>query len=276
MNKNITTIIIGKRSFLSKNLIMKIPNSKIFSINEILKKKNFKLKYKIINIIYNHSYPLSKLNLSIDYNEIINQNILCLCKFLKFILKNELKIKTFIFSSSAAVYNLEENKKNFNFFDNNRNLYGASKFLAERLLIAQKKQLNYNIVIMRIFNIFGPNENRSLIGKIINLKEKRKKINVYSNQKSFRDFIHINDVVEIYKKFLIRKESGIYDVGSGISTNIKKLIDSFFKKNDQKILKNINFDEQRYSKANLKKLQASIGKISFINVNKFLNDELNS
>ena len=250
------TYIIGKRSYLSKNLKKEISNSKIFSVREILKSNKKILKEKKVNIIYNHAYPLFKMNFCKDYSKIINENIVILNSLFKLFLKKKIKIKKFIFSSSSAVYGLENNLKSFDSIDNNRRLYGVSKFLTEIFLISQRKNFHYELIIARIFNIFGLNEKVSIISKILDLKKKKKKILNLTNQNSFRDFIHISDVVKIYRLLLLKKNvSGQYDIGSGKPVNIRKLINNYFPKNQQIISKNTNFSEVRFSKAKLKNLK---------------------
>ena len=195
--------------------------------------------------------------------------------YLIFFSKKKIIIKKFIFSSSSAVYGLEKNFKNFDIHDNNRRLYGVSKFLSEIFFLSQKKKFNYELIIARIFNIFGKKEKISIISKIIEFKKKNKKIKNFTNQNSFRDFIHIYDVVKIYKIFLSKKSiSGQYDIGTSKSVNIRNLINRYFNKKQQINYKNANFSEVKFSKANIKNLQKISGKLSFINVNKFIKESL--
>ena len=81
--------------------------------------------------------------------------------------------------------------------------------------------------------------------------------------------------MNIYNKLLNTNKSGIFDIGSGKATNINKLINKFFKKKDQIIIDDNNFNEITYSKANLTKLISLIGEIKFKNVDKFLIEKLN-
>jgi nucleoside-diphosphate-sugar epimerase len=164
--------IIGKRSYLSNNLQKQLKNSKIFSVNEILKNKCEFIKSRKINIIYNHSYPLTKLNCTDDYGLLIKKNIIQLNYFLNYLENKKIKINIFLFSSTSAVYGLEKQIKNFDLKDNNKSLYGALKYLSEINLITQKKKFNYKLIIARVFNIYGPNEKISLISKIINFMMK--------------------------------------------------------------------------------------------------------
>ena len=271
----LTTYIIGKRSYLSANLKKNIEKSKILSVRDILNLKSVISNKKKINIIYNHSYPLSKINECRDYCNIVYQNVVILNNLFKFFLKKKIKINKFIFSSSSAVNSLEKNSINFDSFDNNRKLYGVSKFLIETFLVSQKKNFKFELIIARIFNIYGLGEKVSIISKIINLRNKNKKISNFTNQKSYRDFIHISDVVKIYKIFLNKKNiSGQYDIGTGIATDIRKLINSFFNKNQQIYFKSRKFSEVKYSKADITNLKKVVGNILFINLNKFIIDSL--
>ena len=157
--------------------------------------------------------------------------------------------------------------------DNNKSLYGALKYLSEINLITQKKKFNYKLIIARVFNIYGPNEKISLISKIINLKNNKKKIHLFSKKIIYRDFIYIDDVCKIYKFLLSKGISGIYDVGTGKSTNIKKLILRYFYKDD--IIENSNkFIEQKISKANVGYLKNNLNKSKFKNLNKYLSSSL--
>ena len=70
----ITTIIIGKRSYISSNLKKNFSNSHVFSTKEISRVNKLINKEKTINIIYNHSFPISKLNTTEDYSAIIDKN----------------------------------------------------------------------------------------------------------------------------------------------------------------------------------------------------------
>ncbi|AEA80554.1 UDP-glucose 4-epimerase [Candidatus Pelagibacter sp. IMCC9063] len=84
----------------------------------------------------------------------------------------------------------------------------------------KKKKINF--YILRIFNVYGKNENFSIISK---LNKKKIKVRIANNGKSIRDFIHIDDLTKVYKLFINKKIlTGIYDVGTGKGVSVKKLI----------------------------------------------------
>ena len=66
-----------------------------------------------------------------------------------------------------------------------------------------KKKIKFSIV--RVFNIFGDGEKFSIISKITEAYKTKKTLNLINNGNSIRDFIHINEVVNIYKRIIKKK-----------------------------------------------------------------------
>ena len=265
----IETIIIGKRSNLTQAIIKNIDSAKVFSLKQILQKTNkiFSHKKKK-NIIFNHSFPLFKLDNTKNIFEILDTNVNHINIFLKFLIKKKIKINNFIYSSSSAVYSINSDN---NHIHTNKILYGASKLIVEKLLFSQSKILKCNLIISRIFNIYGSQEKSSLISKIIN----KKKVRINKFNKSYRDFIHIDDVSKIYIKLLKNKKKFmIIDIGTGKATSVKKLIMKYVGKN-KKIISNIKkTKEVSYSKANTILLKKIMNNYKYIDINDFLTKNL--
>ena len=72
------------------------------------------------------------------------------------------KIKKIIYTSSASVYG-SVNELHYSSDNNNKTLYSSAKLLNEALLnnFCQKKSIQ--LIIVRLFNMYGPNENFSII-----------------------------------------------------------------------------------------------------------------
>jgi len=269
------TIILGKRSFLSKKLYKEINNSELYQLNnfvKIYKKKFFKKK---INIIINSFYPVSGLNNIRNYDLFVRKSILELAELLDIL--NSKKINKIIYSSSASVYRSVNNRIDVN-DKNNRHAYSSLKLSAEALLqnFCNKKKIFLNIC--RIFNLYGPGENFSIIYKIKKIiKNKKKKLTLFNQGLSIRDFIHIDDVVMIYKKILPRKDTEVYDVGTGNGVRIVDIIDALKLSNKKFFLskkKKFEFDQSIANNFNLKK-KINISKLKkiekFFNIKKKLN-----
>ena len=114
------------------------------------------------------------------------------------------------------------------------------KISAENLVknFCNKNKINFDICRILIF--MDINDNFSIISKLIQLKNTNKKIEIYNNGDSIRDFIHVDDVVFIYKKLLNIKCSNIFDVGTGYGIKIKDIVNGLKLTN-----KNIKFIKRK-------------------------------
>jgi UDP-glucose 4-epimerase len=270
MLNNCRTIILGKRSYLSQNLYTSLKNSRVLTIDEFVK-SNFKNK---LNLVINSFYPFNKLNNILSYKEFINFSHSKISKLLDK-LKYSDNIQKIILSSSSSIYN--KDILEINEHDLNRSLYSSSKILNEKLLInfCQKKKINF--FIFRIFNIFGKNENFSIISKILNSKKNKKKIIINNLGESGRDFVYIDDIIKIYKFFLYKKNnSGIYDLGSGNVTRIKKLLKIIELEKELIIYSKKKIKEIPSIKANMSYLKKINLNHSFLSTSSFLKKEMRS
>ena len=92
-------------------------------------------------------------------------------------------------------------------------------------------------------------------------KSKKKNLNLklINNGISLRDFIHLDDVSTIYKKFLNNEYSpGIYHIGTGEGKLIKSLV-NFVNIDKKKIIKISQVNEITKSIADVKKLKENLG-----------------
>lgn len=239
-----TLIVVGKRSLLTNYLKKNNKKCKIFSLNDLedLKKLD---KNKSYNIVINSFYPSSKLKENFSYSDFINYSVNNLITFLD-ILKN-FKVKKIIYSSSSSVYNSLNSEifieKNFN-----RKIYATAKIIVENILtdFCSKRKISY--INARIFNMYGENDKFSIISKIINFKDKKKKISIFNNGNSIRDFIHANDVAKIYLKLLKIKKKIFtsIDVGTGQGIRISDLVKFIGSKK-----LNINFYKEKINEASV-------------------------
>ena len=231
------TYIIGKRSYLSLKLKKKINNSNIISEKEISSIKGIKK----FNLIINTFYPSKYLNSIQNYENFYEKSIMSLAKILDKVPQK--KINKIIYSSSSSIYNsIKEN----DFSDKlNRNIYSSTKLACENLIknFCSKNKIFFHIT--RIFNMYGENDDFSIISKIIKSYKKNKIIYLNNEGNSVRDFINVNTVSKIYLKLLNLKKSGTIDIGSGYGTNISDIINKLGKKNFK--IKKINFKEQTLS-----------------------------
>ena len=138
--------------------------------------------------------------------------------------------KRIIFTSSMSVYG--NYIKAVTELDkcNPKSFYGLSKLSSENYIkFFTKKKLKYTI--LRLFNIYGPGQNfdnklQGMVSIYLDQALKNKRINIKGPKDRYRDFVYINDVIEILNKARIRKEAinNTFNVGSGKKTKVHELI----------------------------------------------------
>ena len=132
-----------------------------------------------------------------------------------------------LYASSASVYGagrvFAEAREN----EAPLNIYGYSKFLFDQHVRQRLAGRNAQILGLRYFNVYGPNEGHK--GRMASVAlhafnqfraEGRVKLFVgsdgYADGEQRRDFVHVDDVVNVNLHFLEHREvSGVYNCGTG-------------------------------------------------------------
>ena len=183
-----------------------------------------------------------------------------------------------IYASSAATYGMGE----FGYDDNHDvitklkplNPYGESKNNFDIWALSQEKK-PYFWAGIKFFNVYGPNEyhkNRmaSVIFHSFNQIKKTGKMNLFkSHNPDFndgeqkRDFVYVKDVTNVlYFMMNQRKNSGLFNLGTGKARTFYDLADNVFKALN--LNTNISFIDtpedirnkyQYFTEANIKKLR---------------------
>lgn len=267
------TIIIGQNSNLSKSLIRKLNYSILVSSRTLLEDINTLAEYKHqnINLVFNNFQSATHLNFLDNAESYVSNSILITAKVLDYF-KNT-HINKIVYTSSSSVYgnNILCNEK-----DELKpmNLHASLKVANEKLIEKYCSDNNIDYTITRIFNMYGGNDNFSIISKIINAHKKNKILTIVNNGNAIRDFIHIDDVVAVYVKLLKSKNIPIVNIGTGNGISIKTIID-YLKNNKIDILvENITKSELKISTADNQLLMSLIGKKGFKEVQDFLKEEL--
>jgi len=126
----------------------------------------------------------------------------------------------FQFSSSASVYGLISTFREDAPVDP-RNPYAWSKYMFERYLLNHPSPDSL-VQIFRYFNVYGPDgeehkgDQASPHYKFRHQAELADRVKVFEgSNKYLRDFIQVDQVVQIQQKFLDIKANGIYNIGTG-------------------------------------------------------------
>ena len=277
-------LVTGGLGFIGKHLTNKLSqkNSVIVvddksngNLKNLKKNKNIKIilakiqKLKKINNIDGifHFCAQSSAQKSIeDLNNSSINNIASTLKAFQIAKDNSCPI---IFASSSAVYgnlklgNDEKNKTDL------LSPYALDKYYMEKLSSLYFKLFNVSSIGMRLYNVYGTGQKQdSKYSGIIpilltNLKRKRKTL-IYGGSQT-RDFINVEDVVEISIMLLNyatkKKINEIYNVGTGkqISVlNLYKTIKNMTKNKNKFVIKNYKKGDPKISRGTFKKIRKKI------------------
>ena len=128
------------------------------------------------------------------------------------------------YSSSASVYGLNQEFREDSPLDP-KTPYAWSKYLFERY--AAQHQGGNIVQGFRYFNVHGPGEDHkgaqaSPHNQFTNQAQKFGKIKLFENSENYRrDFIHVDQVLDVHNRFLSIPKSGVWNVGTGRATSFK-------------------------------------------------------
>lgn len=244
--------IVGGTGFIGYHLLKKLVKNKVYKITSLSSKKPSKSK-KIKGVSYvicdvSKKKKLKKIFDKKKVNYVVNlagyvdhkhkiktyNSHFIGCKNLAEVLL-EKKLTRFIQLGSSVEYGFMKSPQKENYLAKIKNLkstYGRAKLKATELLMKFFKKNNFPVIVLRLYIAFGPYQNTNrFMPEVINYCIKNKKFDCsHGNQK--RDFIFINDLVDIIVKCLkIGNIQGkIFNVGSGKPQKIKNIIKLITKK----------------------------------------------
>jgi ADP-L-glycero-D-manno-heptose 6-epimerase len=285
-------VVTGATGFIGRNLVKKLnfigyqnlilvdKNKKNNILKDLVYKKFYNYNrfiYLINNSKFNYRISLifhlgaNSLTTESNFPLILKENYIYTKNLIHYCLKKNIKI---IYASSASVYGT--NTKNFkeNSILNPSNFYSITKALIDfYVLDILKKNKKSNIIGLRYFNVYGPGENKKKnMASVIyhfnkQISQKRyvnlfKGHNGYKDGEQVRDFVHVNDCVDVNIWFMKKKANGIYNVGTGKISTFNLIAKEIFRyynyKNDIKYIDiplNLKNNYQNYTKASLSLLR---------------------
>lgn len=270
VNKNKNVVIVDDESNSNKSILDKIKH--LCDENKIIYYNINILDNDFIDVFKKHIFEsvihfaaFKSVNESVSnplkyyYN-----NVSGTIKLLK--LCDEFNVKRFIFSSSATVYGSSKSPLCENSITGIgiTNPYGQSKYMVENILLDYSSISKMKIVVLRYFNPVGahpsgqlgenpkgiPNNLMPYIIRVavqnnldIHLDDVYDKLNIFGNDYETndgtceRDFIHVVDLAiahisALRTSFEDTVNIKVYNVGTGKSTSVNELINTFEKVNN--------------------------------------------
>jgi len=162
---------------------------------------------------------LAGLTRNATEEEFFRVNVQGTLNVLEFCRKNKAKI---IFSSSAAVYGNAKYKIQEDCPANPRSFYGITKLMCENMCRFYSNKYNIPAIIIRIFNIYGPEQKTGLLIPDIMVQLKNSKI-ILGNPFPKRDYVYIDDVTRAIAMSLDLDGFEIINIGTGEYYSVKEI-----------------------------------------------------
>ncbi|MFZ5376083.1 MAG: GDP-mannose 4,6-dehydratase [Patescibacteria group bacterium] len=111
--------------------------------------------------------------------------------------------------------------------------YAFSKVMQDMLAVMYQRSHKLHIIRTRPFNHFGERQTPGFVvadfaKKIVEIEKDptREKLITVGNLEAVRDFCDVKDMVEAYKLLMDKGAEGeVYNIGSGVGTSIKQILD---------------------------------------------------
>lgn len=225
-------LVIGSSGFLGSHIIKKL-NDALFEIvrfdktdnQDILKREDLE-KAPAVEIVIHLAAKTYIPDAFMDPGSFYHENINGAINILEYCRKN--KVEKLIFASTYVygepVYLPVDEKHPLDIM----NPYTRSKYICELLIEGYCRDFGLNAVIFRIFNVYGVGQDErflipTILRRFFNNEEQVKMKNLTAK----RDFIYIDDVVEVFCRACEADIKGfeIFNIGSGASYSVKEILD---------------------------------------------------
>jgi len=196
-------------------------------------------------------------------------------QLLQFCNKNKIDM---IYASSASVYGNSstfiENKR----YEKPINYYAESKLNFDNYVRSNLSDLDITVTGLRYFNVYGPgefhkNHMSSVVLKFYNQMLKDNTIKIFKGSKKFiRDFIYIDDVIDLNIFFYEKKVSGIFNIGTSNPRSFSDIAAIFKKINNDINIKEIDFPDklkgkyQEFTKSDNSLIKNIVPDLSFLSL----------
>ena len=146
--------------------------------------------------------------------------------------------KKIIYPSSCAAYPLRLQQypntpmQEDDFGEKTFDLYGLSKLVAESML----QKLKIPVHVIRPFSIYGPGQSIDYPIPSIIFRAKQEECSVWGSGTQTRDWVYIDDALEIFEFLLHKPDPITVNLGTGIPVSFKELAEIIYKEINGKIV----------------------------------------
>lgn len=165
----------------------------------------------------------------------LHTNTLSTLKLLQYCVRSN--CKKFIYASTMSVYGEQPDKEQFSETDQAlpKSFYAVGKLASEHYMKIFSKQFGINCISLRYFNVYGPGQNmnnmkQGMVSIYLQqfIDSNSSEILVKGSLERFRDFIYIDDVVNITINAANNSKfsNQTVNIGTGIKTSVKEVLET--------------------------------------------------
>ncbi|SHG29743.1 UDP-glucose 4-epimerase [Flavobacterium fluvii] len=204
-----------------------------------------------INVIIHLVSNLIASSSDEEFYEGMDNVIMPTFKLIDFIANKEIKL--LFFSSGGTIYGNANSRIDETTALNPINNYGFSKLLIEDYIYFKRSSSQLNCIVIRPSNVYGSFQsfigNQGFISIAINKIYNNEPIVIWGDGNSIRDYIHVDDVVEVIQKLLSHSISNtILNLSTGVGKSLLEIIEIIEKNLDKKAI--VCFNNKRNVDAN--------------------------
>lgn len=236
-------LVTGSTGFIGRHVVKKLSKSQIISDSDDSRHINLQNKEQVMKLdsadIVIHLAGKTPRN-DFKSSEYFDSNVTGTHNILDYCIKN--KVKKLIYVSSYVYGNPEYCPVDESHTVNPHNAYTESKYQGEKLCELYSNNSDLGVIILRPFNIFGESMRGGfLISNLVSAIKTGKKLTII-NKNSKRDFLYIDDFVDLILKIKDHDSKlDIFNVGTGISYSFTEIIRKMEEISSKKL--NLDFKE---------------------------------
>src|SRR3989344_6686747 len=137
----------------------------------------------------------------------------------------DIQVKAIVVAGSSSEYGKKEKSMRESDMPEPNNFYGSTKAAQTYLSLVAAKTHSLPIVVLRLFNVYGPYEEKGrLVRSVIESVLAKKEIHLATGKEA-RDLVYVDDVVNAFIHASQKKVVGgeIFNIGTGRQTTIHSL-----------------------------------------------------
>lgn len=241
-----------------------------FIEGDLLNKQDVAEAVKNVDYVI-HQAALPSVKRSVENPEATVENIINATLNLFIACLNEKSIKRIVQAASSSAYgNTKVLPKEETMYPSPRSVYATSKLTQELLASAFYYSYGLEILSLRYFNVFGPNQDwnspySAVIPKFMDSFMNDKEIVIYGDGETTRDFTYVDNIINANLLACKCKWTGspeVINVGAGEMISLNELVDEISRITNKKITpkyENERVGDVRSSLADISKAKRILG-----------------